>query len=209
MVSKSCSFHIDTSIPSMSTLRLLLSSQQEIFVLLILLSYLLYFGLTTFQLLCTRRISQEKLSTFQPMKNSTLLIIQVLLEFVLDEVYGVILNDLLKLNSNSCCRNIYLYDDACVMVLIQFEVLSQLPPSQESVSNMVNVFLYSHKSLTIFHQGAFLQQPINITPFNSIFLIHFVVYLLVPCDGIYYRGRTNTSIHISISFINNDWINDT
>ena len=41
------------------------------------------------------------------------------------EVYGVLLNVLLKLHGNSCCRSINLSDDVWVMILIQFEVISQ------------------------------------------------------------------------------------
>ena len=64
------------------------------------------------------------------MKTSTLIIIKVLLEIILNEVYGTIVNVLLKLHSNSCCGNIYLSDDLFwVIILIQFEVSSQLLPS--------------------------------------------------------------------------------
>ena len=57
------------------------------------------------------------------MKTSTLIIIQFILEIILDEVYGVIVNVILKWHSNVYCVNIYLYDDVWVMILIQFELL--------------------------------------------------------------------------------------
>ena len=48
---------------------------------------------------------------FKPMKTSTLIILQVLLENILDGVYGVILNVLLRFHSNLCSINIFLSDD--------------------------------------------------------------------------------------------------
>ena len=62
---------------------------------------------------------------FQPIETSTLIICQVLLENIWDEVYEVLVNFLLKLFSKSCGINIYLSDDAWVMLLIQFEELSK------------------------------------------------------------------------------------
>ena len=60
---------------------------------------------------------------FKPMKTSTLIIIQFIPEIILDEVYGVIVNVILKWHGNAYCVNIYLYDDVWVMILIQFELL--------------------------------------------------------------------------------------
>ena len=44
------------------------------------------------------------MSQFKPMKASAMIIIQVLLEIFLDSVYGVTVDTVLKLYSNSCCR---------------------------------------------------------------------------------------------------------
>ena len=60
---------------------------------------------------------------FQSMKTPKLIIIQVLLETLLVEVYGLIVEIILKLNSNSCCINIHLSDDVWDMILIQFELI--------------------------------------------------------------------------------------
>ena len=69
------------------------------------------------------------MSQFQPMTTSTLIIFQMPLGNILDEVYKVLVNVILKFHSHSCCRNIYLSDDVWVMILIQFEVISQHLPS--------------------------------------------------------------------------------
>ena len=79
------------------------------------------------------------MSQFQPMKASTLIMLQEYLKLFLDEVYGVIVNGILKLHSNSCCRNIHLCENVWVMILIQFDVLSKRFPSYERVSYMENV----------------------------------------------------------------------
>ena len=65
------------------------------------------------------------MSQFQPMKNPKIIILEVLLEIILDEVYGIIVNVLLKLHSNSCFGNIQLSDDVWEMILINFELLPQ------------------------------------------------------------------------------------
>ena len=62
------------------------------------------------------------------MKTSTLIILQVLPGMILDEVYGVIVDVISKLYSNSCCENIHLYDDVWEIRLIQFEALYQFTP---------------------------------------------------------------------------------
>ena len=50
------------------------------------------------------------MSHFDATKLPTIIILQVLLEIILDEVYGVIAKVLLKMYSNSCCKYIYLPD---------------------------------------------------------------------------------------------------
>ena len=92
---------------------------------------------------------------FKPMENSSLIIFQFLFENLLVEVCGVLVNVLLKLHSNSLFIGIKLSDDVCIMILKQFEVLSQHFPSYLLVSNMVNAVPYSHKLLAIFLLGAF------------------------------------------------------
>ena len=62
---------------------------------------------------------------FQLMKTPKRIVLKVIFETILDEVYGVIVNVLLRLHINSCCRNIYLSDDIWVMILIQFEEQSK------------------------------------------------------------------------------------
>ena len=64
------------------------------------------------------------MSQFQRMNNSTLIFCQVILGNILDEVYEVLVNVLLKLHSNSCGRNIYLSDYVWGMLLIKCEVIS-------------------------------------------------------------------------------------
>ena len=68
------------------------------------------------------------MSQFQPMKTSTLIISQVLVENLLDEVYEVFINIILKLHSNLCRRYINLYDGVWVIILVQLDVLSQTFP---------------------------------------------------------------------------------
>ena len=75
----------------------------------------------------------------------------MLFEIVLVEVYEVIVNVILKLNSNSCSININLSDDT--MILIKFEVPSQHYLFNLQVSNMVSVVLHSHKWLVIYPLG--------------------------------------------------------
>ena len=60
------------------------------------------------------------------MKTSTLIILQVLPEIILDKVHGVTVGVILKWHSNSHCRNIYLSDSVWDITLIHFELLSQL-----------------------------------------------------------------------------------
>ena len=57
-----------------------------------------------------------------------MIIPHVLFEMIFDEVFGVIVNVILSLNSNSCCRNVHLSDDVWEMISINVEVLSQLSP---------------------------------------------------------------------------------
>ena len=52
------------------------------------------------------------MSQFKPMEDSNMKIYQVLLENILDEVYELLVNILLKWHSKSCGRNIDLFDDA-------------------------------------------------------------------------------------------------
>ena len=73
------------------------------------------------------------------METLTLIICQVLFENVLDEVYELLVNVILKLHSSSCGRNINLSDDVWVMILIQFQVISQPFPFYVQAANMVNV----------------------------------------------------------------------
>ena len=51
------------------------------------------------------------MSQFQPMEIPTLIICQVLFENILDEVYEVLVDVILKLHSNLCSRNINLSDN--------------------------------------------------------------------------------------------------
>ena len=74
---------------------------------------------------------------FQPMETSTLIICQVFFENLLGEVYEILVNVLSKLHSNSCGRNINLFDGLWVMLLTHFEVLAQNFPFYLKVSNMV------------------------------------------------------------------------
>ena len=71
------------------------------------------------------------------------------------EVYGVLVIVILKLYSNLYFRNINRSDDVWVMILIQFEVLSQPFTFYLLVANMVNVVLHSHKLLAIYPLGNF------------------------------------------------------
>ena len=96
------------------------------------------------------------MSQFKPMETSSLMICQVIFENIFVEVYEVLVNVLLKLYSNVCGGNIRLSDDVWVMVLIHFEILSQPFPFYLQVSNMVNIFLHSHKFLSIFPLGYFI-----------------------------------------------------
>ena len=82
------------------------------------------------------------MSQFQPMETSTLIIFQMLIEYLLDEFYEVPVNVILKFRINPCSRNIYLYDDVRMMLFLQFKVLSQLFYFYLQVSNMVNIVLH-------------------------------------------------------------------
>ena len=75
------------------------------------------------------------------MENSILIIFQVLLENILDEVYEILENILLKLNSNSCGININLSNDEWVVIFIHFEILSQAFPLYFQVNNMVKIMI--------------------------------------------------------------------
>ena len=77
------------------------------------------------------------------METLTLIIYQVLFENILDEVYEVLVNIILKYNSNSCGININLSDEVWLITLIQFEVLSKHYPFYSQVANMVNVVIHS------------------------------------------------------------------
>ena len=83
------------------------------------------------------------------MENSKLINFQVLFENILGKVYEVPVDVHLKLRSKSCGRNMNLSDDVWVMILIQFEVLSQSFPFCLQVSNMVNDVICSHTLLAI------------------------------------------------------------
>ena len=68
------------------------------------------------------------MSQFQRMKTSSLIICQVLFEKLLDAVYEVLVNFLLKFHINSCRKNINLFDDVWVTILIHIELLPQPSP---------------------------------------------------------------------------------
>ena len=87
---------------------------------------------------------------FKTIETFSLIIFQVLFENILVEVYGVLVNVIFKLYSNSLVGNINLSDDVYVMILVQFEVLSQPFPFYLQVVNMVNVVLLLHTLLAIF-----------------------------------------------------------
>ena len=73
---------------------------------------------------------------------------------------------------------------------------------------MINDVLHSHKWLYIYPQVSFLQQPMNINPFNSPYFILFVLSLFVPFDIISYITRNDTCIHTTINIIDINWITD-
>ena len=60
------------------------------------------------------------MSQFQQMETPTLIICQVLFENILDEVYEVLVNIILKFNSNLCDIDILISDDVWVTILIHF-----------------------------------------------------------------------------------------
>ena len=95
------------------------------------------------------------MSQFQPMETSTLIIFQALLENLLDEVYEVLVNVLLNFHMNSCCKNVYLSCGVWFMILIRFEVLSQVFTFYLKRANIINAVLCSHKLLAIYPQGYF------------------------------------------------------
>ena len=115
------------------------------------------------------------MSQFQPMETLALIIFQVILENILDEFYEVLVNVLLEFYSKSCDGNIYLCDDLWVMILIQFEVLSQTFPSYLQVTNMVNAVLHPHKKLPFSIKVLFYQQYKNILSLNNIYFLLFVI----------------------------------
>ena len=81
--------------------------------------------------MCTRQILLVEMYQFKPMKNSALIIIQALLAILLEGFYRLNVYVKKKLYSNSCCRDIHLYDAVQEMILIQFEVISQSFTSYE------------------------------------------------------------------------------
>ena len=81
-------------------------------------------------------------------------------------------------NSNLFCRNLYLSDDVWVMILIQFDLISQIFPSYKWVSNMVNVVLCSNKYLDILPQGFFCN-IIWIYPLDFYFFWWFICLSIV------------------------------
>ena len=103
------------------------------------------------------------MSQFQPVETSSLVNFQLIFENILVELYGLLVNFLLKLHSISCCRNINLADDVWVVIFIQFEVISQPFPFYLLVSNMVNAVLHSHKLLAISPLGTFFGSLIILT----------------------------------------------
>ena len=114
-----------------------------------------------------------KLTQFKIIDTSSLIIFRVLFENILVEVYGILVNAILKLHSNSCGNNINLYNDVWVKIFIQFEVLLQPCCFYLQVSNVVNVVLYSHKLLSFSPLSTFYQYPNNITPLD-ISLSYFI-----------------------------------
>ena len=95
------------------------------------------------------------MSQFKLMETSTIIIGQVLIENLLDKVYEVIVNVFIRLHSNSCGRNIYLYDYVWVIFLIQCEVLSKPFLFIYNFFYMVNIVLCIHKLLAILPLGSF------------------------------------------------------
>ena len=79
------------------------------------------------------------------MKNPTQVILQILFKILLRSVYGLTVNVKFKMHNNSCCRNIYLYDDLWGMILLQFDILSYNFSLSLISFNIVNVVLHSHK----------------------------------------------------------------
>ena len=68
----------------------------------------------------------------------------MLFEHILVEFDELLVNILLKLHSNSCGVNLYISDDVWVIILIQFEALSQPFTFYLQVANMVNVVIHLH-----------------------------------------------------------------
>ena len=90
------------------------------------------------------------MSQIQPIETSALIIYRVIFENILVEVYGVLVHVLIKFRSNSCGRSINLSDNLWVMILIQFEVISQPFTFYLQIDNMVNVVVHSLKLLAFF-----------------------------------------------------------
>ena len=95
------------------------------------------------------------MSQFQPIETLSLIIVQLLIENMLVQFHGVLVNFILTFYSNACCRNINFSGDVRGMILIQFELVSQPFLFYLLVANMINVVLCSHKFLAIFPLGIF------------------------------------------------------
>ena len=145
---------------------------------------------------------------FQPMKTSTLIICQMILENILDEVYEVLVTIPLKQHSNSCCKNIHLSDDVWVIIFNQFEVLYQTFTFYKLVANMVNVVLRPHKLLAISLKVIFCNS-LWISPPWRLFIFLLFIFNWFYLYTIYlYIYRTNPRIQISINLIVSNWITD-
>ena len=94
----------------------------------------------------------------------------------LDGVYEVLVNFLSKLYINSRGTNINLSSDVCVMILIQFKVLSQSFDFYLQVYNMVNFVLRSNTLLAIFLLVIFLDSLI-ISPHRLLFILFFLLFI--------------------------------
>ena len=124
------------------------------------------------------------MSKFQPMKTSSLIACRVTFETLLVEVYEVPVHFLLKLHSNLCGRNVNLSDYVWLMILVQFEVPSQILFILQ-VANMVNVVLCSHKLLAVFPLGCFiLNSQIISTPWHL--FIFLFLFISLSIEIIYY-----------------------
>ena len=86
------------------------------------------------------------MSQFQRMKTSSLIICQVLFEKLLDAVYEVLVNFLLKFRINSCRKNINLFDDVWVTIFIHIELLPQPSPFNLQVYKSYHINIYAFNS---------------------------------------------------------------